>query len=154
MAGHATFPNAENRQRLTQHLGLVEKNVAEPAADDDTKERGSGDEIADSRRRQIGESAQCKFSINEITAKERENVGQTVPPRSDTVVNAKDQRIEIVNVISEHRVRDCHRPPFGFNTFSKNGAVRLVLFFAICSGVPVATIFPPSAPASGPISTM
>src|SRR6266404_1642597 len=43
---------------------------------------------------------------------------------------------------------------FVFNTSRKNGAVRLMRLFAISSGVPVATISPPSAPASGPMSTM
>jgi hypothetical protein len=43
---------------------------------------------------------------------------------------------------------------FVFKTSRKKGAVRLVRFFATSSGVPVATTSPPSAPASGPISTM
>src|SRR2546423_13226155 len=43
---------------------------------------------------------------------------------------------------------------FVFNTSRKNGAVRLTRFLAISSGVPVATTSPPSAPASGPMSTM
>ena len=41
-----------------------------------------------------------------------------------------------------------------FNTFRKNGAVRLTRFFATCSGVPQATTSPPASPASGPRSTM
>src|SRR4029077_14613059 len=45
-------------------------------------------------------------------------------------------------------------PFFGKRTSRKNGAVRLIRFFATCSGVPVATISPPASPASGPISTM
>ena len=39
-----------------------------------------------------------------------------------------------------------------FSISLKNGAVRLFRLFATCSGVPAATILPPSAPASGPIS--
>src|SRR5467141_3410083 len=45
-------------------------------------------------------------------------------------------------------------PFFIERTSRKNGAVRLIRFFATCSGVPVATISPPASPASGPISTM
>ena len=40
------------------------------------------------------------------------------------------------------------------NASRKKGAVRLMQLFATSSGVPVATIFPPSGPASGPRSTM
>ncbi len=39
------------------------------------------------------------------------------------------------------------------NVSRRNGAVRLMRFFATSSGVPTATISPPAAPASGPIST-
>src|SRR6266550_197601 len=45
-------------------------------------------------------------------------------------------------------------PFFVAKTSRKNGAVRLVRFFATSSGVPAATISPPASPASGPISTM
>src|SRR6266511_135943 len=89
--------------------------------------------------------------------------------RPDVVVNAKDNRIEIVQIVREHGaaiVRDVlnqrnqtvaawlREARDEFNTFRKNGSVRLTRFFATCSGVPQATTSPPFAPASGPRSTM
>ena len=57
VAGHSAFPNAKDRQRLAQHFGFIEENVAEAATDDHAKQRAASDEVADSLRGQIGISA-------------------------------------------------------------------------------------------------
>jgi hypothetical protein len=50
VAGHSAFPNAKDRQRLAQHFGFVEEDVAEAPSDDHSKKRAASDEVADSLR--------------------------------------------------------------------------------------------------------
>ena len=81
---------------------MIEKNVTEPPADDYAKERATRDKVANFRRRQIDVSEFCKPTQQDVTAKEGEDVSHAVPPRTDIVPQAKDQRIKIVQVVSEH----------------------------------------------------
>ena len=106
MAGHSAFPNAKDRQRLAQHFGFVEENVAEAPTDDHPKQRAARDEVADTFRGQICISAFGQPEEQEITADKCKHIGQTVPSRPDVVVNSKDNRIEIVQIIREHSA-DC-----------------------------------------------
>src|SRR6266487_2320831 len=39
VARHSAFPDAQDRQRLAQHFGSIEKNVTEPSTDDDPEKR-------------------------------------------------------------------------------------------------------------------
>src|SRR6266849_9020514 len=50
VARNSTLPDTQDRQRLTQHLRFVEKNVTEPPADDHAKERAASDEVANFHR--------------------------------------------------------------------------------------------------------
>ena len=108
MARHAAFPDAQDRQRLAQHFRLVEENVAEPPANDHAKERAAGDKVAYALRRQIGISAFGQPKENEIAGDKREHISEPIPSRPDIVVNPKNNRIEIVQIISEHLCRDCY----------------------------------------------
>ena len=69
VAGHSAFPNAKDRQRLAQHFGFVEENVAETPADDHAKQRAASDEVADSLRGQIGVSAFGQPKEEQIAAR-------------------------------------------------------------------------------------
>src|SRR4029077_5069199 len=93
---------AKDRQRLAQHFGVVEENVAEAPTDDHAKQRAARDEVADSLRGQIGISAFRQPEEEQIAADKCKHIRQTVPSRPDVVVNAKDNRIEIVQIIREH----------------------------------------------------
>ncbi len=198
---HPAFPDAQDRQRLTQHFRFVEENVPEPTANDHAEERATGDEVAYALWRQIGVSALGQPDEKKIAGHKRQHVSKPIPSWSDVVVDPENDRIEIMQVVGEHLRRDCGfhsersrgcnvaaagggarfsiplrnlqlipRDPslpfrsaqddstaFGpdvFKTFRKNGAVRLIRFFATCSGVPKATTSPPASPASGPRSTI
>ena len=93
MARHATFPDAQDRERLAQHFGLVKENVAEAPANDHAKERAAGDEVADSLRRKIGIPAFGKPKENEIAGDECEHISKAVPSRPDIVVDPKNDGI-------------------------------------------------------------
>ena len=106
MAGHSALPNAKDRQRLAQHFGFVEENVAEAPTDDYAKQRAARDEVADTLRGQICVSAFGQPEEQQIAADKCKHIGQTVPSRPNVIVNAKDNRIEIVQIICEH-CADC-----------------------------------------------
>src|SRR5437016_6856027 len=53
MARHSAFPYPQDRQRLAQHFRFVEKDVAEPATNDDTEKRAAGDKVSNLFHRQI-----------------------------------------------------------------------------------------------------
>src|SRR2546421_6072743 len=102
VARHSAFPHAKDRKRFAQHLRFVEKNEAQSSSDNDAEERSAGDEIADFGDRQVGITAPCQNAINKIAANKREHVSESVPARTNIVPEPEDQRIKIVNVISEH----------------------------------------------------
>src|SRR5213593_2333144 len=104
VAGHPAFPDAQDRQRLAQHFWLVEKNVAEAPAYDYAKERAARDKVAHSLRRQIGVAAFGQPKENKIAGDECEHIGKAVPSRTDIVVDPKNDRIEIVQIVGKHLV--------------------------------------------------
>ena len=106
VARHSAFPNTEDRQRLAQHFGLVEENVAETPADDHAKQRAASDEVAHSLRRQISKAALSKPQKKEIAGNKSEHVSQAVPPGANIVGDPKNNWIEIVQIIREH-CADC-----------------------------------------------
>src|SRR2546427_5142086 len=66
MARHSAFPHAQNRQRLAQHFGLVEKDVTEPTANDHTEKGAPRDEISDSLGGEICKPPVCEAEGKEI----------------------------------------------------------------------------------------
>src|SRR5439155_22499459 len=102
MARHSAFPHAQNRQRLAQHFGLVEKDVSEPTANDHTEKGAPRDEISDSLGGYIGKPAFGEPEEKEITGDKCQHVSQPVPARPNIIVNPKNKRIEIVQIISKH----------------------------------------------------
>src|SRR5437867_9070083 len=104
VAGHAALPDAQDRQRLAQHFWFIEENVAEASANDHAKERAAGDKVADSLWRKIGIPAFGQPKENEIAGDESQHISQTVPSRTNVVVNPKNDRIEAVQIVGEHSV--------------------------------------------------
>src|SRR6266513_952010 len=104
VARHPTFPNAQDRQRLTQHFWFVEKNVAEAPAYDYAKECAAGDKIANSLWRKVGVAAVGQPKENKIAGDECEYISQPIPSWPDIVVNPKNNRIQAVQVICKHSV--------------------------------------------------
>src|SRR5438067_8953087 len=103
VARHSAFPHTQDRQWLAQHFGFVEKDVTEPTTDDHTEKRAARDEVSDSLRGQIGKPALGEPEEKEIAGDKSEHICEPVPTRSDIVVDPKNKRIEIVQIISEHR---------------------------------------------------
>src|SRR5438128_843082 len=103
VARHSAFPHSQDRQWLAQHFGFVEKDVTEPTTDDHTEKRAARDEVSDSLRGQIGKPALGEPEEKEIAGDKSEHISQPVPTRPDMVVDPKNKRIEIVQIISEHR---------------------------------------------------
>src|SRR5262249_31253521 len=87
--------------------------------DNHTKQRRAGNEVAHFRNRQIGKAPLRELPVNEIAANKREHISQSVPTRTDVVVNPKNQRIEIVNVISEHASAIFTARPNGSTLFAR-----------------------------------
>src|SRR5437016_4279643 len=104
VARHTAFPNAQDRQRLTQHFWFVEKHVAEAPAYDYTKQCAAGDKIANSLWRKVGVAAFGQPKKNKIAGNECEYISQPIPSWPDTVVNPKNNRIQAVQVVGEHSV--------------------------------------------------
>src|SRR5204862_268036 len=104
VAGHPAFPDAQDRQRLTQHFCLVEENVAEAPAYDYAKERAAGDKVANSLWRKVGVAAVGQPKENKIAADECEHISQPIPSRTNVVVDPKNNRIQAVQIICKHLV--------------------------------------------------
>src|SRR6266480_2284046 len=102
VARHPAFPNAQDRQRLTQHFWFVEKNVAEAPAYDYAKQCAAGDKVANSLWRKVGVAAFGQPKENKIAADECEHISQPIPSWPDIVVNPKNNRIETVEIVGEH----------------------------------------------------
>ena len=102
MAGHPAFPDAQDRPRLAQHFRLVKENVTQPTADDHTKQRAAGDKVAQSLRRQIGIPSSGQPKKNEIAGDECEHIRESIPSWPDIVVNPKNDRVQIVQIVGKH----------------------------------------------------
>src|SRR6266481_7912082 len=106
MTRHPALPDAQDRQRLAQHCRLVEENVAETSANDHAEQSAAGDEIAYALRRQIGVSALGQPEEKKITGHKRQHISEAIPSRSDVVIDPENDRIETVQIVSEHLRRD------------------------------------------------
>src|SRR5205814_9021862 len=76
-------------------------------ADHDAKKRDPGYEIAERADGQIEIAAPRKDAQEQPGKNKGEHIGHAVPARADIAVNAEDERIEIVQVIGEHRATRC-----------------------------------------------
>src|SRR4029077_17259303 len=99
---HAAFPNAQDRQRLAQHFRLVEENVTETPANDHAEQRAAGDKITYALRRQIGISALGQPKEKKIARYKCRHISEPIPSRPDIVVDPENDRIEVVQIVSEH----------------------------------------------------
>src|SRR5215471_12894334 len=106
MAGHSAFPNAKDRQRIAQHFGLVEENVAKTPADDYAEQRAPRDEVAYSLSGKISKPAFSQPKENQIAGDKSKHVSQAIPAGANIVGDPKNNRIEIVQIIREH-CADC-----------------------------------------------
>src|SRR5436309_12530150 len=79
VTGHAPLPDTQDRQRLAQHVRLVEENVTETPANDYTEQGTTGDEIAYTFWRQIGVSALRQPEKQQIGSNECEHISQAIP---------------------------------------------------------------------------
>ena len=100
-----------------------------------------------------------KHAASDTTARKVKNVTKVLvkmEPSSVSILNfvTIGNLFNFAEVLRRRAAQDDMLWDVPFRTSRKNGAVRLMRLFATSSGVPVATISPPSAPASGPISTM
>src|SRR6266545_1562077 len=105
MARHSAFSYPQDRQRLAQHLRFVEENVPEPATNDHTEKRAARDKVSNLFHRQIRITGFRQDAQKNIAAQERQHVSQPVTSRPDIIVNAKNDRIEVVQIVSEHWCR-------------------------------------------------
>src|SRR6266568_4676427 len=90
VARHSAFPNSQDRQRLPQHFGFIEKNVTEPSPDNDSEKRRASNKVSDFCYGQIGEPAFGQPEEKDVAGDKREHIRQAVPTRADVIVNPKD----------------------------------------------------------------
>ena len=102
MARHSAFPYPQDRQRLAQHFRFVEENVTEPTTNDHTEKRAARDKVSNLFHRQIRITGFRQDAQKDVAANERQHVSQPIPARPDIIVNAKNDRIEVVQIVSEH----------------------------------------------------
>src|SRR5262249_21272212 len=96
----------ESRARA-KHLRLKKKHDAGRPADDHPEKRAAGDEIAYALRRQIGVPALGQPEEQKIAGHKRQHISQAIPSRAHVVIDSKNNRIEIVQIVDEHLRRDC-----------------------------------------------
>ena len=94
---------------MEKHFRPVKEDVTNAPAEHDAEERGPGDEVADLldaklRVTLFGESAKEKKP-----AGEGEDVSHPVPARTDVTPEVEDERIEVVEEVSEHQARELPR---------------------------------------------
>ena len=102
MTGHAAFPNPKDRKRIAQHFRSVKKDVADSTANQHPKERSPGYEIADPLRWQIAITTFREPAHDEIGGNKRQNVGESIPTRTDVVPKPENKGIEIIDEIRQH----------------------------------------------------
>src|SRR5438309_6414453 len=83
MTGHSPFPHSQDGERFSQHLGLVEKNVTEPATDHHAEERDPGYKIAQCGLAQIEIAAPGENPKQQVGEEEGEDIRHAVPARPD-----------------------------------------------------------------------
>src|SRR5437868_3258196 len=105
MARHSAGPDIKNRPRLAQHFRFVEKDITEPPPNNHAEEGATGDEIRHPGRRQIGITPLGQKSEQKISANKCEHISHAVPARPESFRDMKNERIEVVQVIGEHRWR-------------------------------------------------
>ena len=87
---------------MQKHLGFVEQDVTETAAENYSEQCATGNEIGDSLRRQIGISASRQITQQQVSTKKGENVGHPVPAWPDGPGYVKNEWVEMMDVIGEH----------------------------------------------------
>src|SRR5689334_9048906 len=102
MARHSALPHSNNRHRVAKHIRLVKQNITETAAQNDSEQGAARDEIGYAGWRKIGVSPSGQKTKEKIAANERQHVGHAIPPWPDRLRYMEDERIEMVQIVTEH----------------------------------------------------
>ena len=88
--------------RLAKHFRFVKKDVPEPATNNHAEKRAARNKVTNLFHGQVGVTEFRQEAQKDVAANERQHVCQSIPARPDIIVNAKNDRIEVVQIVSEH----------------------------------------------------
>jgi hypothetical protein len=104
VARHATIPESEKNQRISQKiLPIVKKHIPKSPSQNDPKKRRASDEVAYVSGWNIAVAPPGKMEADAICGGKRQHVGETIPPESKALAELNQKGTEIMNVVSKHR---------------------------------------------------
>jgi hypothetical protein len=99
MTGHASMPNGEDFERMTNYLlSVVKDAIAQPAADKHSS-CGIGDECSNLIDRNRQASLPCPAQEEPCGNKNACRVGQSIPANTNIPREMHDPRIEVIDPV-------------------------------------------------------